>query len=64
MNLHETDKKLHFSCCVDRCIMRDHWEGIYRDIITCDEGDVITLNFGSLEVHIVVIDESEDDSNG
>lgn len=63
MNPHETGKKLHFSYCVDRCVMRDRLESLYRDLVVSDEGDVLTLNFGDLELHIVIIDESEDDDD-
>ena len=61
MNPHETGKKIHFSYCVDRDLMRDRLEDLYRDLVVGDEGDVLTLNFGDLELHIVIIDDCEKD---
>lgn len=63
MNPYETVKKMHFSHCVDRAVMRDRLEHLYRDLVVGDEGDVLTLNFGDLELHIVIIDESEDNDD-
>lgn len=63
MNPHETGKKIHFSYCVDRAVMRDRLESLYRDLVVSDEGDVLTLNFGDLELHIVIIDENEDEGD-
>lgn len=61
MNPHETSKKYLFSYCVDRCVMRDRLEALYHELTGSAEGDVLALNFGDLEVHIVIIDDREKD---
>ena len=63
MNPYETSKKYHFSYCCDRAVMSDRLDSLRRDLIFGDEGDVLTLNFGDLEIHCVIIDESEDNKN-
>ena len=61
MNPYETSKKYHFSYCVDRGFLLDRLRDLYRDLLGADESDVLTLNFGDLEVHCVIIDENEDE---
>lgn len=57
MNSPETRKKIHFSYCLDRSLVRARLESLYRDLVTGDEGDVLTFSFDDLEVYVVIIDD-------
>lgn len=61
MNPYETTKKCHFSYCYDRNALLDCLGALCDDLFSGDKGDVLTLNFGDLEVHIVIIDDCEGD---
>ena len=59
MNPYETSEKYHFSYCCDRDFLLDRLGDLY-DLLSADESDVLTLDFGDLAVHYVIIDENED----
>ena len=63
MNPYEISGKYHFSYCVDRHVMRGRLEHLYRNLVLSDEGDVLNLNFGDIEIHCVIIDEVESEDN-
>lgn len=56
-------KKFHRAFCCDCCALSGLFSDLSDEVLACEPGEVLELDLGDVVLHVVVVDDKEENSD-